>query len=95
MVQAACRDVTEHMERVHGAEPPLPLGGDVMAHPGWRDPSRPQPPFTPPIAPEPGRMGTAIFIAAMDELVVRRGEPEELVRQLGEVVGRWGRGTDA
>lgn len=35
-IQAACRDVTEHVERVKGDEPPLPLGGDIMAHPGWR-----------------------------------------------------------
>jgi PAS domain S-box-containing protein len=36
LVQAACRDVTEHMESLSGDEPPLPLGGDIMAHPGWR-----------------------------------------------------------
>lgn len=36
LVQAACRDVTEHIERLGGDEPPLPLGGDLMAHPGWR-----------------------------------------------------------
>ncbi len=36
VVQAACRDVTEHMEGLSGGEPPLPLGGDIMAHPGWR-----------------------------------------------------------
>ena len=36
VVQAACRDVTEHMDRLAGDEPPLPLGGDIMAHPGWR-----------------------------------------------------------
>jgi len=36
LVQAACRDVTEHMERLAGDEPPLPLGGDIVAHPGWR-----------------------------------------------------------
>ena len=36
LVQAACRDVTEHMQRLLGDEPPLPLGGDIMAHPGWR-----------------------------------------------------------
>ncbi len=35
-IQAACRDVTEHMDRLAGDEPPLPLGGDIMAHPGWR-----------------------------------------------------------
>ncbi|MEQ1505429.1 MAG: response regulator, partial [Myxococcota bacterium] len=35
-VHAACRDVTEHVERLDGDEPPLPLGGDIMAHPGWR-----------------------------------------------------------
>ncbi len=34
--QAACRDVTEHMDAIAGDEPPLPLGGDVIAHPGWR-----------------------------------------------------------
>ena len=36
LIMAACRDVTEHMERIGGDEPPLPLGGDIMAHPGWR-----------------------------------------------------------
>jgi PAS domain S-box-containing protein len=36
MIHAACRDVTEHMSRLPGDEPPLPLGGDIMAHPGWR-----------------------------------------------------------
>jgi len=36
LIQAACRDVTEHMESLSGDEPPLPLGGDIMAHPGWR-----------------------------------------------------------
>ena len=36
VIQAACRDVTEHMETLPGDEPPLPLGGDIMAHPGWR-----------------------------------------------------------
>ena len=36
LIQAACRDVTEHMETLPGDEPPLPLGGDIMAHPGWR-----------------------------------------------------------
>jgi PAS domain S-box-containing protein len=36
VVQAACRDVTEHVERATADEPPLPLGGDIMAHPGWR-----------------------------------------------------------
>ncbi|MCB9676042.1 MAG: response regulator [Alphaproteobacteria bacterium] len=36
LIQAACRDVTEHIERIRGDEPPLPLGGDIMAHPGWR-----------------------------------------------------------
>ena len=36
VIMAACRDVTEHMERIGGNEPPLPLGGDIMAHPGWR-----------------------------------------------------------
>ncbi len=36
LVQAACRDVSEHMRRLPGDEPPLPLGGDIMAHPGWR-----------------------------------------------------------
>lgn len=36
VLQAACRDVTEHMERLVEDEPPLPLGGDIMAHPGWR-----------------------------------------------------------
>ncbi len=35
-IQAACRDVSEHIERITGDEPPLPLGGDIMAHPGWR-----------------------------------------------------------
>ncbi len=36
VIMAACRDVTEHMERIGGDEPPLPLGGDIMTHPGWR-----------------------------------------------------------
>jgi len=36
VIMAACRDVTEHMERIGGDEPPLPLGGDIMDHPGWR-----------------------------------------------------------
>jgi PAS domain S-box-containing protein len=36
LIQAACRDVTEHMQVLPGDEPPLPLGGDIMAHPGWR-----------------------------------------------------------
>lgn len=36
LIQAACRDVSQHMSRLPGDEPPLPLGGDIMAHPGWR-----------------------------------------------------------
>lgn len=44
MIQAACRDVTEHVERVRGDEPPLPLGGDIMAHPGWRASTEEPPP---------------------------------------------------
>jgi len=45
MIQAACRDVSEHIERITGDEPPLPLGGDIMAHPGWRSPTgEPAPP---------------------------------------------------
>lgn len=39
VVHAACRDVTGLVDRVLGDEPPLPLGGDLMAHPGWRAPS--------------------------------------------------------
>lgn len=44
LVQCACRDVTEHVERVSGDAPPLPLGGDIMAHPGWRSHTNEPPP---------------------------------------------------
>jgi PAS domain S-box-containing protein len=44
LVQAACRDVSEHVERIRGDEPPLPLGGDIMAHPGWRTHTNEPPP---------------------------------------------------
>lgn len=49
-IQAACRDVTEHIDRIAGDEPPLPLGGDIMAHPGWRasGTGEPAPPREPP-----------------------------------------------
>ncbi|NCG20979.1 MAG: PAS domain-containing protein [Rhodobacterales bacterium] len=36
-IQAACRDVTEHMDRLSGEQPYLPLGGQIMAHPGLRE----------------------------------------------------------
>ena len=48
--------VKEHMDGLAGDEPPLPLGGDVMAHPGWRaGTSR---------APAPDRMAAAPGMAA-------------------------------
>ena len=37
-VLATCRDVTDHMDRLAGDEPPLPLGGDIVSRPGWRTP---------------------------------------------------------
>jgi PAS domain S-box-containing protein len=43
LVQAACRDVTEHMERLAGDEPPLPLGGDILTQPTWRHAGLPAP----------------------------------------------------
>ncbi|MEZ4316080.1 MAG: response regulator [Myxococcota bacterium] len=56
-VQAACRDVTEHIERIAGDEPPLPLGGDIMAHPGWRS-STGEPAPQRGTSPAAGRGGT-------------------------------------
>ncbi|MEZ4240237.1 MAG: hypothetical protein R3F59_29600 [Myxococcota bacterium] len=43
MIVASCRDVSEHMERLGDDEPPLPLGGDIVANPGWRTAAQPAP----------------------------------------------------
>ncbi len=76
IVQAACRDVTEHMERLIGDEPPLPLGGDIMAHPGWRGgASKP---------PAPERQGAP---GAQHVLECRQGGPMVVVTVLGQSAG--------
>jgi PAS domain S-box-containing protein len=77
--QAACRDVTEHMDGLAGDEPPLPLGGDVMAHPGWRaQTSR---------APAPDRVAAAPGVATGSSVVIatvtveRPGVKAEMISQ--------------
>ncbi|MCA9493010.1 MAG: response regulator [Myxococcales bacterium] len=90
LVQAACRDVTEHMERLAGDEPPLPLGGDIMAHPGWRGATGTSKPPAPDRDPGYGPPGAGC--ARGDErpivltIVVGQAEvkPEDIGRQVAE-----------
>ena len=102
LVQAACRDVTEHMESLSGDEPPLPLGGDIMAHPGWRGASsRPAPdremgPPTDEVV-SPPQPTPVLVLTALDGLqldTLGRSDPD-LARRIGElVVKALGRRTD-
>ncbi|MCB9694930.1 MAG: response regulator [Alphaproteobacteria bacterium] len=100
LIQAACRDVTEHVERISGDEPPLPLGGDIMAHPGWRShTNEPPPPRTD--SPTPGLSGepTAalnrdvrtpiVIVGALDGLeteVLRGMTNEEIGQRVAEAL---------
>ena len=101
LVQAACRDVSEHVERIRGDEPPLPLGGDIMAHPGWRShTNEPPPPRTD--APETTvrSSGTTaslkspsstpiVFVGAIDGLdaeVLRGMTNEEIGRKVADTL---------
>lgn len=87
LIQAACRDVSEHVERVRGDEPPLPLGGDIMAHPGWRanteepTPPRDQAPGGSHPAP-PTKASTPIVVIGaaegLDSAVLRGMTAEEI-----------------
>jgi len=99
-IQAACRDVSEHMERLAGDEPPLPLGGDIMAHPGWRGGGTPgEPPVqrapTPPSpAPEPPRKVPVVVMTLVDEVDVQSLDSshktalaEALRRRLDSLIG--------
>jgi PAS domain S-box-containing protein len=89
MVLAACRDVSEHMERIDGDEPPLPLGGDIMTHPGWR--GAPAGPSDPPLSAAP-----VVVISVVDGLraEVLSGEAGPLVREVGERLLEALKGTD-
>lgn len=88
-IQAACRDVTEHMERLAGDEPPLPLGGDIMAHPGWRQHSKPPTPDRdhhpgdlPPVAAPPTPIVVTVVVG--DPSV----SPLDIGRRVAEELGR-------
>lgn len=83
MIHAACRDVSEHMERLAGDEPPLPLGGDILAHPGWRG-AGPQYSAAPPERPVVvtvvvGQAGHPVQFAELSKMV-----SDELRKALGE-----------
>jgi len=90
VVMAACRDVNEHMERIEGDEPPLPLGGDIMTHPGWRGgpPSVDRAPSDPEeVAAAPSQV---ILLTLVDGVqadlidAVEGGNHEDVVRKVGE-----------
>lgn len=89
VILAACRDVTEHMERLSGDEPPLPLGGDIMAHPGWRGGARDEQPTSPPSNP-----AKVVLLTVLDDIeaqIVDPGSSEalsrEVARRLAQVLG--------
>jgi hypothetical protein len=83
--QAACRDVTEHMDGLAGDEPPLPLGGDVMAHPGWRAGTSRAP--APDRSVGPSAAPPAIVVATV--IVERSGmKPEAISQKVTEAVRR-------
>lgn len=82
-IQAVCRDVTEHMERLSGDEPPLPLGGDIMAHPGWRGGKSVAPSAAPeavPVGPVPVVVVT--LLDGVDVTTVDRGAHQALAEAL-------------
>jgi len=92
--QAACRDVTEHMDAIAGDEPPLPLGGDVIAHPGWRAtvsraplPDRQDPGETAPTGAAPGTVvvTTVVERAGMSAEEIGRRVTDAVRRALHEV----------
>ena len=89
VVLAACRDVTEHMERLSGDEPPLPLGGDIMAHPGWRGGARDESPSPP--SSNPARVVLLTVLDGVDAQLVDPGSSEalsrEVARRLAQVLG--------
>ena len=94
LVLAACRDVSEHMERIGGDEPPLPLGGDIMTHPGWRG--------APPEVSETALSGSPVVVlSVLDGLSVEvlRGDTKvdsnALVREVGERLLEALKGSDA
>lgn len=87
LVQAACRDVSEHMQRITGDEPPLPLGGDIMDHPGWRSGSlspaveRSAAPGTP-AAPPPAAPVTQVVLVSQIDGDVASMSRDELLQRL-------------
>ncbi len=87
-IQAACRDVTEHMDRLAGDEPPLPLGGDIMAHPGWRQtgtrpPSADRDSAEPPAAPSAPAPVILTVVVGDPNL-----SPTDIGRRVAEELGR-------
>lgn len=87
-IHAACRDVTEHMERLAGDEPPLPLGGDIMAHPGWRQHSKPPSPERdhwpePPAEPQAPPAVVLTVVVGDPQL-----SPVEIGKRVAEELGR-------
>ena len=100
VVMAACRDVSEHMERIQGDEPPLPLGGDIMTHPGWRGGpmvERPEP-APAPAAETPAQVVLLTLVDGVKAEVLQSaeaGDHEEVVRQLGERLLATLKGRDA
>ncbi len=94
LIQAACRDVTEHMQTLPGDEPPLPLGGDIMAHPGWRSGSM-QPAPERSSGPAPGAQTPAdkaptpvVLVTLLDEPGVATLSTNELVKRLAKELSR-------
>ena len=103
VIQAACRDVSEHMDRLAGDEPPLPLGGDIMAHPGWRGAhtappaSRthaPPPTAAPPAPPPPPVKVPVVVMTLVDGVDVeamdstrKNAIADALRRQLDALIG--------
>lgn len=82
-IQAVCRDVTEHMERLSGDEPPLPLGGDIMAHPGWRGAKSVAPSAAPDAAPSgPVPVVVLTLLDGIDVSAVDRGAHQALAEAL-------------
>jgi PAS domain S-box-containing protein len=87
ILHAACRDVTEHMDRLEGDEPPLPLGGDIMAHPGWRQQaSKPPAPDRDhePSGPAERQAPIVVTVVVGDPSV----SPMEIGRRVAEELGR-------
>jgi hypothetical protein len=77
------------MERLSGDEPPLPLGGDIMAHPGWRGGARDEQPASPP--PNPAKVVLLTVLDDIEAQIVDPGSSEalsrEVARRLAQVLG--------